>query len=210
MSALAGLVLVLVMPAMAGAVLLSGPDRPAAGEPDDTPDRALSRGLACGVATWFLGSGLLTRTVGLTATSAWVWDALVATVSLVVLLLPRNRPRLRTVLGPVGRRVAEIGGLTALVFLPPVTPSSLRGRRSGHTVVLLRARPAGRGRRLHPGDIARVRYDDALPQRLPPVHHRRRCSCSIPAAMAVITTALIGVLRSASARDSHVGLGAAG
>jgi hypothetical protein len=118
MSALAGLVLVLVLPAMAGAVLLSGPDRAAAVEPDDTPDRALSRGLACGVATWFLGSGLLTRTVGLTATSAWVWDALVATVSLVVLLLPRNRPRLRTVLGPVGRRVAEIGGLTALVFLP--------------------------------------------------------------------------------------------
>jgi hypothetical protein len=119
MSALAGLLLVLVLPALAGAVLLSGPARGSSGDPDVTvPDLALSRGLACGIATWLLGSGLLTRTVGLTATSAWIWDGCVATVSVVVLLLPRHRTRLRAVLGPVGRRLAEVGGLTALVFVP--------------------------------------------------------------------------------------------
>jgi len=64
MSALAGLLLVLVLPALAGTVLLSGSRRDAAGVPGDVvPDLALSRGLACGIATWLLGSGLLTRTV---------------------------------------------------------------------------------------------------------------------------------------------------
>jgi hypothetical protein len=120
MSALAGLLLVLVLPALAGAVLLSGPPRSTSGESDDpaAPDLTLARGLACGIATWLLGSGILARTVGLTATSAWVWDGLVAAASLVVLLLPTYRSRLRAVLGPVGRRLAEVGGLTALVFLP--------------------------------------------------------------------------------------------
>ena len=119
MSALAGLFLVLVLPAVAGAVLLCGRAGAAPGGPDDTAsDVALARGVACGLATWLLGSGLLARTVGLTAASAWVWDALVAVVSLVVLFLPHNRPRLRAVLGPAGRRLAEVGGLTTLVFLP--------------------------------------------------------------------------------------------
>jgi hypothetical protein len=119
MSALAGLLLVLVLPTLAGAVLLSGPPRGSSGDAGDiAPDLALSRGLACGIATWLLGSGLLTRTVGLTATSVWVWDALVAAISLLVLLLPRHRTRLRAVLGPVARRLAEVCALTALVFLP--------------------------------------------------------------------------------------------
>jgi hypothetical protein len=119
MSALAGLFLVLVLPAVAGAVLLSGRAETASGDSGDTgPDLTLARGVACGLATWLLGSGLLARTVGLTAASAWVWDALVGAVSLVVLLLPRSRSRLKAVLGPAGRRLAEVGGLTALVFLP--------------------------------------------------------------------------------------------
>jgi hypothetical protein len=115
MSALAGLLLVLVLPAVAGGLLLSGP-LDAASRTD--PFVVVSRGLACGVSTWLLGSGLLARTVGLTATSAWVWDALVAAGSLVVLLLPRHRSRLRAGLGPAGRRPAEAVGLTALVFAP--------------------------------------------------------------------------------------------
>jgi Family of unknown function (DUF6541) len=119
MSALAGLLLVLVLPSLAGAVLLSGSRRDAAGVPGDVvPDLALSRGLACGIATWLLGSGLLTRTVGLTATSVWVWDAVIGAASLVFLLLPHHRARLRAVLGPMGRRLAEVCGLTALVYLP--------------------------------------------------------------------------------------------
>jgi hypothetical protein len=124
MSVLAALVLVLVLPAVAGAVALSGPvpgAKAVGGEGTARvarPDLLVARGIACGVAVWFLGSGLLTRTVGLTATSAWVWDACAAALSAVVLLLPRNRARLRAVLGPTGRRVAEVGVLSALVFLP--------------------------------------------------------------------------------------------
>jgi hypothetical protein len=124
MSLLAALVLVLVLPAVAGAVLLSGPTTDAAaGRADGTvrvarPDLLVARGIACGVATWLLGSGLLTRTVGLSATSAWVWDAAAAALSVLVLLLSRNRARVRAVLGPVGRRIAEVGALSALVFLP--------------------------------------------------------------------------------------------
>jgi hypothetical protein len=120
MSALVSLLLVLVLPAMAGAVLLSGRSQ-VTWEPATVgqvvPDAVLARGVACGLATWLLGSGLLTRTVGLTASSAWAWDALVAAVSLVV-LLARNRARLSAVLGSAGRRLLEVGGLTALVFVP--------------------------------------------------------------------------------------------
>jgi hypothetical protein len=124
LSALASLVLVLVLPGLAGGLVLSGslPDTPADPAADDAPVAAphvvLSRGVACGVAAWLLGSGLVTRTVGLTTASAWVWDALVAVVSLVVILLPRNRSRLRAALGPAGRRLAEAGALAALVFVP--------------------------------------------------------------------------------------------
>jgi hypothetical protein len=116
MSALAGILLVFALPAVAGALVLSGPSTVASAK--IRPDVAVSRGVACGVATWLLGSGLLTRTVGLSATSAWVYDAVVAAVSLVVLLLPRHRKRLRAVLVPAGRRLVEVGALTALVFLP--------------------------------------------------------------------------------------------
>lgn len=116
MSALVGLGLVLVLPALAGAVLLAVPS--GATTQRVTPDSALARGLACGLATWLLGSGLLARTVGLTATTAWFWDAIVAAVSLLVLLLPRNRSHLGALLGSLGRRLVEVGGLTALVFVP--------------------------------------------------------------------------------------------
>ena len=118
MSALVSLVLVLVLPTLAGVVALS--DDP---EPGQDPkllgwDLVWARGLACGVAAWALGSGLLARTVGLTATSAWIWDAAVAAVSIVVLALPRQRARLRRVLAPASRRFAEVAGLTALLFAP--------------------------------------------------------------------------------------------
>lgn len=119
MSALVGLLLVLVLPAVAGGVLLSDAPRAAAdGSPPTRGDLVLARGVACGVATWLLGSGLLARTVGLTTTSAWVWDGLVGAVSLVVLVLPRQRTRLRTLLRPGVRRITAIGGLTALAFAP--------------------------------------------------------------------------------------------
>jgi hypothetical protein len=201
MSALAGLLLVLVLPALAGAVLLSGSRRDAAGVPGDVvPDLALSRGLACGIATWLLGSGLLTRTVGLTATSVWVWDAVIGAASLVVLLLPQHRARLRAALGPVGRRLAEVCALTALVYLPlgyAIVRISWSPLGSTPCWYYYGTRPPGGRPGLHSGDVDRVRNDDAVPQRLSPVHHRD--GDAAPAAsggpIAVITTVnLIGVL----------------
>jgi hypothetical protein len=119
MSALAGLLLVFVLPTVAGAVLLSGPSPARAGDHEETtPDLVLARGLACGLTTWLFGSGLLARTVDLTATSSWIWDAVVGATSLVVLLLPRYRRQLGAVLGSAGRRVVEVAGLSALVFWP--------------------------------------------------------------------------------------------
>ena len=79
MSALLSLFLVLVLPTAAGTVALTD-DPPERGH-DSRPcawDLALARGLACGLSAWLLGSGLLARTVGLTATSAWLWASLVA------------------------------------------------------------------------------------------------------------------------------------
>lgn len=116
MSAIVALLLVLVLPALAGAVLLSPPSRP--GPQEVTPDAALARGLACGLATWLLGSGLLARTVGLSAGAAWVWDSVVAAASIVVLLLPRHRSRLASLLRSMGLRFLAVGGLAALVFAP--------------------------------------------------------------------------------------------
>jgi hypothetical protein len=120
MSALIGLVLVFALPAVAGSVLLAGPARATSDDraTASSPDVVIARGLACGLATWLLGSGLVTATVGVTAAWAWTWDALVAALSTAVLLLPRNRSRVRSVLGPAGRRVAECAGLAALVYIP--------------------------------------------------------------------------------------------
>ena len=122
MSALVALLLVLVLPALAGTVVLSdAPEtspEPGPARPPTPHDIVLSRGLACGIATWLIGSGILTRTVGLTSTSAWAWDGVVAGASVVVLLVPRQRTRLRAVLRPLGRRFAATGALTALVFAP--------------------------------------------------------------------------------------------
>jgi hypothetical protein len=117
-TALLSLLLVLVLPAVAAMVALaddpSGPDR-------DQPvawDLVVARGLACGLSTWLLGSGLLARTVGLTDVSTWAFDAAAAAVAAVVLALPRQRRRLRLMVRPLGRRMAEVAGLTALVFAP--------------------------------------------------------------------------------------------
>jgi hypothetical protein len=119
MSVLVGLLLVLLLPSAAGAVALSASGRGASDDARDvSPDVLLARGLACGLATWLLGSGLLVRTVGLSTTSVWVWDAVVGAASLAVLLLPHHRTRLRAVLAAGGRRLVEVGGLTGLVFLP--------------------------------------------------------------------------------------------
>jgi hypothetical protein len=123
MIALLSLVLVFVLPSLAALAALSDvrpEDLHAAGdrEPPAVWDMALARGLACGAATWLIGSGLLTRTVGLTATTAWVWDAVVAAASLTVLLLPRQRARLGVMLRPALGRLSACVGLSALVFLP--------------------------------------------------------------------------------------------
>jgi hypothetical protein len=127
MSLIAALLLGFVLPAAACGLLLADRPQPDHHDADVEPDAAdrvdaswlvISRGLAGGLATWLLGSGVLARTVGLTTGSAWVWDAVVGAASVVVLLLPRHRTRLRAVLLPSGRRLAEIAGLTALVYLP--------------------------------------------------------------------------------------------
>ena len=120
MSALAGLILVFGLPAIAGCVLLAGPRSEPASETasDPTPDILLARGLACGLAVWLLGSGLLARTVGVTDGWAWAWAGLVGVLSVAALLLPRSRARIRATLEPAGRRLAVAGGLTALVFAP--------------------------------------------------------------------------------------------
>src|SRR5262245_62087158 len=116
MSALASLLLVLVLPSAAGMVLLSRPARD--DRADVAPELLLARGLACGLATWLLGSAILARTVGLSTSSAWVWASAIGAASVVVLLLPRYRPQLRAVFGPVGRRFAVVAGLTALLYAP--------------------------------------------------------------------------------------------
>jgi hypothetical protein len=119
MSALASLLLVFVLPALAGGILLSGPagDGDAGGKTAGV-DVLIARGLACGLGAWLIGSGLITATVGVSATSAWIWDAIVATGSVAALLLPQGRSRLRTVLGPAARRLGVATGLTALVYAP--------------------------------------------------------------------------------------------
>jgi len=124
MTLAAALLLGLVLPTVAGAALLAQPSGddaspPSAGASARPPaDIVLARGLACGLGTWLLGSGLLARTVGLTSTSAWVWDAVVAVVSLAVLALPRHRSRAGAALGVPLRRLAEVGGLAVVVFAP--------------------------------------------------------------------------------------------
>jgi hypothetical protein len=118
MSALLSLLCVLVLPTLTGVVALS--DDPELGHDSRLLgwDLVWSRGLACGLSAWLLGSGVLARTVGLTATSAWIWDATVAAACVVIMALPRQRARLPSVLRPAGQRLAEVAGLTALLFAP--------------------------------------------------------------------------------------------
>jgi hypothetical protein len=121
MSALAGLVLVFVLPTVAGCVVLAGPARAAiagSAEDDTGADTVIARGLACGLTVWLFGSGLLARADILTQGWVWAFQIAVAAVSVGVLILPRSRARTRTALLPASRRVAEMGGLSALVYLP--------------------------------------------------------------------------------------------
>src|SRR5690242_13559987 len=72
-----------------------------------------SRGLASGVTTWLLVSGLLARTVGITSTSAWVTEIALAAASIVAMLLPRSRHVLRNAGAEFGYAV----GLAAVAFV---------------------------------------------------------------------------------------------
>jgi hypothetical protein len=120
MITVAGLLLVFVLPALAGGVLLAGPSRSdqADGEHGATADVTLARGLACGLAAWLFASGLLAATVEITETSAWICAAAIAAASAVVLALPRNRALVRAWIRSAGRRFAESAGLSALVYAP--------------------------------------------------------------------------------------------
>jgi hypothetical protein len=109
MTILLALVMGVVLPGIAGGVLLTSfspdPSRPGA---------LLTRALSCGVAAWLVSSGVLTRTIGLTETSSWATAALLTVASVVVLGLPRSRAVLRQAL-------PEIGYLTALLAVTVIT-----------------------------------------------------------------------------------------
>ena len=180
MSALVSLLLVLVLPALAGAVLLSDAPRAAAGE---TGGRARRPGVTwCWPAASPSASppgcsapGLLVRTVGLTATSAWVYDARGGRgVPRGAAAPPPARPPGRDAATRVPGGSGAIGGLTALVYLPLgyVVVRTTWSPHRVHAVVLLRPRPAGRATWLDPGDLRGVRDLHAVPERLPPVHDR--------------------------------------
>ena len=114
MSAIAGLVLVFVSAGIGGrcARLARVASR------DTSADVLIGRGVACGLTTWLLGSGLVTSTVGLSTSAAWVWCVAVGAASVVVLLVPAKPRPLARAGGAVGSRLAETVGLTALVYLP--------------------------------------------------------------------------------------------
>ena len=112
MTILLALLLVAVLPGIAGGVLLTSfspdPSRPGA---------LLARVLSCGVASWLLTSGLLARTIGLTETSSWATSGLLALGSLVLLSLSRSRAVLRLALPELGY-LAALLLVTAVSWLP--------------------------------------------------------------------------------------------
>lgn len=112
MTALLALLLIVLLPGLAGGVLLtsfaSGPARPGA---------VLARSLSCGVAAWLLVSGILARTIGLSTGSSWAGVGFLALTSCVLLALPRCRAVLREIGGEV-RYFAVILLVTAVSWLP--------------------------------------------------------------------------------------------
>ena len=140
--------------------------RHVARRPPETPiDVLIARGVACGLTTWLLGSGLVTSTVGLTTTSAWVWCAIVGAVSLVILLMPRHRPLLRAGASSVGRRLAVTIGLTALVYVP-----------IGYVVVRTSWSPLGSTPWYYYGLARQVAESGSIPRRRPNSACPRRSS----------------------------------
>lgn len=97
MTILLALFLSMVLPGIAGGVFLTwySPD-PA------RPGALLARALSCGIGAWLVSSALLARTVGLTRSSSWLTEGLLAVASLLVLCLPRSRAVLRLALPEIG------------------------------------------------------------------------------------------------------------
>jgi hypothetical protein len=86
MTALLALMMSLVLPGIAGGVLLSRLDK-------ETPPLGvlLTRCLATGTAVWLITSGLLALTIGITKQSSWVSEVVLAIVSIAALALPHSR-----------------------------------------------------------------------------------------------------------------------
>jgi hypothetical protein len=106
------LLLCLVLPGLAGGVLLSW-----SSDDPGRPGALIMRGLSCGVAAWLISSGLVERTVGITTTSSWIIAAILGVASIVVLALPRSREVLRHAGGEAGY-FAGIVVVTVLTWLP--------------------------------------------------------------------------------------------
>ena len=130
MTAALALLLCLVLPGIAGGVLLSW-----SSDDPTRPGALVLRSVSAGVSAWLLSSGLLERTVGITKTSAWVMEGLLGVASVAVLLLPRSRAVLRSALGEAGY-FASLVVVTAVAWLP--MGALLTSRRPG---VLLGSTP---------------------------------------------------------------------
>lgn len=112
MTVLFSLLLCMVLPGIAGGVLLTW------FSPDPTRSGGLlTRALACGLVAWLVSSGVLVRTVGLTATSSWVTDGLLALGSGALLSAPRSRTVLRLAL-PEAQYLGALLAVTAVVWFP--------------------------------------------------------------------------------------------
>jgi hypothetical protein len=109
---LLSLLLCMVLPGIAGGVFLTwfSPD-------PSRPGGLLTRALGCGVVVWLVSSGVLVRTVGLTATSAWITDGLLAVGSGALLSAPRSRNVLRLAL-PELQYLAALLVVTAVAWFP--------------------------------------------------------------------------------------------
>ncbi|HET7195243.1 MAG TPA: DUF6541 family protein [Nocardioides sp.] len=92
MTTFLALLLGLVLPGLAAAVLLAR-RWPTAQSP--ATGVFIAQALAMGTGVWLISSGFLARFVGLTATSGWIMTSLLAAASVAFLLLPRSRALLR-------------------------------------------------------------------------------------------------------------------
>ncbi len=112
MTVVLSLLLCMVLPGIAGGVFLTW------FSPNPTrPGGLLTRALVCGVAVWLVSSGVLVRTVGLTATSSWIADGLLALGSAALLSAPRSRTILRLAL-PEAQYLAALLAVAAVVWFP--------------------------------------------------------------------------------------------